>query len=177
MQVSTQGPGVPFLLLTGAGTVSQDPETVHCLVGSILLDHRDEKACIVCPDGPSHSPLQTPTFSPPCSWMSESFFQYLPWQPSGFTFTLLEVLHIGPATWFIGQSFFTVSGMWAGHFQHCFKIFLYCTFYCSSQKQSRRTLSRVTHVATLSCQEFLTFFFIKNPIGKLLGKTCEVEQS
>lgn len=29
----------------------------------------------------------------------------------------------------------------------------------------------------LSCQEFLTFFFIKNPIGKLLGKICEVEQS
>ena len=49
MQVSTQGPGVPFALLTGAGTISQDPETVHCLLGPTLLSHRDEKAWLACP--------------------------------------------------------------------------------------------------------------------------------
>lgn len=37
------------------------------------------------PSVPPHRPLQTPAFAPPSSWMSESFFQYLPWQPPGFT--------------------------------------------------------------------------------------------
>lgn len=92
-------------------------------------------------------------------WQPLALHSIPSWSPSHLACNMIYQAVILHCLWYVSRSF-----------QHRFKIFLYCTFYCASQKQSQRMLSRVTHGASPSCQEFLTFFFIKNPIGKLLGK-------
>lgn len=68
----------------------QDPETVLPGGPILLLDHIDEKACLVCPDVPPPQPFANIHLLP--SMLMD--VRDLPWQPPGFTFTLLEVLHI-----------------------------------------------------------------------------------
>lgn len=128
------------------------------LAGAHTSQSQRREGVASVPGVPPHRSLQTPAFALQAHGCQRAFSSTFLDSLLALQFTLLEVLHIGPATWFIRQSFFTVSGLWVGHFQHCFKIFLYCTFYCSSQKPSRRTLSGVTHVATSILPRILDLF-------------------